>query len=336
MTTKDILTAFRQTPLLRPFSEFSDDEIWQAIEIKRSTDKNGSSEGGADLKTPEWEAFTNPGSLGDSDDFELREIDPPEPFRDVFERVIKVERIREVRALTGFTRIESPGDYDDIGTIPEKQRAPLSRKPPLWVPAAEIRGEGIFIQFREELILDWAKKNAERESEFRQAHINWRRVRDIEPAEAGFPGIRYVLLHSFAHALMRQITLECGYTAASIRERIYSRNAGTDSPPMSGVLIFTGANDSEGTLGGLASLAQPQSLLRHIDQALEAMRLCASDPLCGEHHPFKEGITLHGAACHACLFAPETSCERGNKYLDRTVLVRTFDSDVVAFFERSV
>jgi len=50
------------------------------------------------------------------------------------------------------------------------------------------------------------------------------------------------------------------------------------------------------------------------------MRLCASDPLCAEHHPIKDGLTLHGAACHACLFLPETSCERGNKYLDRSVL----------------
>ncbi|SYZ72210.1 conserved hypothetical protein [Candidatus Zixiibacteriota bacterium] len=332
VTTKDILSAFRQTPLLRPFSEFSDDEVWQAIETKRNADKDGSQERAADLKTPEWEAFTNPDSVGHSDDFELREVDPPEPLREVFERVIKVERIREVRALTGFTRIESPGDYDDIGTIPEEKRAPLSRKPPLWVPAAEIRGEGIFIQFREEILSAWIKKNAEREGEFRQAHINWRKVRGIKPPEAGFPGILYVLLHSFSHALMRQITLECGYTAASIRERIYSRDAGADSTPMSGILIYTGASDSEGTLGGLASLAKPQLLLRHIDQALEAMRLCASDPLCSEHHPFKEGITLHGAACHACLFAPETSCERGNKYLDRTVLVKTFDSNVVPFF----
>ena len=45
------------------------------------------------------------------------------------------------------------------------------------------------------------------------------------------------------------------------------------------------------------------------------------DPLCAEHHPGKAGTSLHGASCHACLFASETSCERGNKYLDRTVLV---------------
>ena len=34
------------------------------------------------------------------------------------------------------------------------------------------------------------------------------------------------------------------------------------------------------------------------------MRLCASDPLCAEHHPYRDGTTLHGAACHACMFLP--------------------------------
>ncbi len=132
---------------------------------------------------------------------------------------------------------------------------------------------------------------------------------------------------------MRQLALECGYTAASIRERIYAREPGDPAGPMAGVLLYTAAADSEGTLGGLVSLGEPGSLGRHLDHALEQMRLCASDPLCAEHHPHREGITLHGASCHACLFAAETSCERGNKYLDRSVLVHTFGPDQLAFFE---
>ena len=101
---------------------------------------------------------------------------------------------------------------------------------------------------------------------------------------------------------------------------------------MAGVLIYTAASDSEGTLGGLVSLGEPKTLGRHLDQALEGMRLCASDPLCSEHHPYRDSLTLHGAACHACLFAPETSCERGNKYLDRSVLVPTVEREKAAFF----
>ena len=141
-----------------------------------------------------------------------------------------------------------------------------------------------------------------------------------------------MFLHSFAHALMRQIALECGYTSASIHERIYSAGPKDDNGPMAGVLIYTGAADSEGTLGGLVSLGEPQTLARLLDQTLEQIRLCASDPLCGEHHPWRDGLSLHGAACHACLFSPETSCEHGNKYLDRTTLVQTFQQGRIPFF----
>ena len=101
---------------------------------------------------------------------------------------------------------------------------------------------------------------------------------------------------------------------------------------MAGLLLYTAAPDSEGTLGGLVSLGEPEQLRRHLDQALERMSLCASDPLCAETRPADDGLSLHGAACHACLFAPETSCERGNKYLDRRVLVDTVAGSGVPFF----
>src|SRR5205823_465527 len=138
------------------------------------------------------------------------------------------------------------------------------------------------------------------------------------------------------HALIRQFALECGYSAASIRERIYSRPGSTDQDPMAGVLLYTAAPDSEGTLGGLVSLGEPKTLARHLDQGLESMMLCASDPLCAEHHPHRDSLTLHGAACHACLFLPETSCERGNKFLDRSVLVSTLERADLAFFKEFV
>ena len=104
---------------------------------------------------------------------------------------------------------------------------------------------------------------------------------------------------------------------------------------MAGILIYTAASDSEGTLGGLVNLGRPETLGRHIDQALEQIRLCASDPLCAEHSPIENTTGIHGAACHACLFAPETSCERGNKYLDRAALVKIFSMEGTGFFGNS-
>jgi hypothetical protein len=211
----------------------------------------------------------------------------------------------------------------------------LCRESPKWLPASEVRGEGIFLRIREEALAAWQVKSEvmRLQEEFLESHKAWRRLRKIEPAQEGFPGIRLVLLHSLAHALMRQFVLDCGYTAASVRERLYSRHRGEEGGPMAGILLYTAAPDSEGTLGGLVELGDPLTLGRHLQQALESMRLCASDPLCSEHSPDTLGRTIQGACCHACQFSPETSCERGNRYLDRSVLVNTFSASGIAFFD---
>jgi len=330
-TSKDRLEFARETGQLRALTRYSDDEILEAIERKRN--QMGDAEAQAEsLKTPEWQVFSTPDSSLNGTDFQLTPVEPPSRYASLLERVVLVERIREVRALVGFTRIESPNDYGGVIHVAEERRAPLCRSDPRWVPASEVRGEGVFIQFAETAVADWTVSAAALDGDFLEAHRRWRRARNLIPPEARYPGVRFVLLHSFAHALMRQLSLECGYTAASIRERIYSASPLQDDGPMAGVLLYTAAPDSEGTLGGLVSLGEPNVLGRLIDQALGDMELCASDPLCSEHEPVRGGLTLHAAACHACLFAPETSCESGNKYLDRSVLVRTFNRKDASFF----
>jgi hypothetical protein len=328
--SQEFIAFARKIGQLKDFASVSDAEIWAAVQKKKAGTGTEASEP-TDLKGPEWNVFTNPKNNEFSRDFKLRAVKPPDVYRKQFDKIVLVERLREVRALLGFTRIESPGDYDTPFQIPEDQLAPLSRNPPTWVPATEIRGEGIFFEFSESAIEKWVGKLKHFDHDFYEAHKRWRESRSLPP-ESGYPRPRYILLHSFAHAVIRQLAVECGYTAASIRERIYSRSP-EDGDPMAGVLIYTAAPDSEGTLGGLVSLGETDTLGRHLDQALEAMRLCASDPLCAEHHPYKDGTTLHGAACHACLFVPETSCERGNKYLDRSVLMKTLEKEELAFFE---
>lgn len=99
---------------------------------------------------------------------------------------------------------------------------------------------------------------------------------------------------------------------------------------MAGILLYTAAPDSEGTLGGLVSLGEPDLLGRLLTQALERARLCSSDPLCSEHEA--AGDSVHHAACHACQFASETSCERGNRFLDRAAMVDTFGATGSALF----
>jgi hypothetical protein len=316
--------------LLKGLHAYTDEQVWEAV-LRRKETGGGDEDESRDLREPEWAVFSDPDPSLNNRDFRLRVVEPPKTYRKVIKKVVLAERLREVRALTGFTRIESPGDYTEIGDFPPEQRVSLSRSAPKWVPTSEIRGEGVFLQFAEDAIQAWVAKVQEREGEFFEAHRRWRQNRGLKPDDH-FPTMRYVLLHSLAHALIRQFAVECGYTTASIRERIYSRPPGGDEEPMAGILLYTAAPDSEGTLGGLVALGEPKSLGRHLDQALDAMTLCASDPLCAEHHPMKNGLTLHGAACHACLFLPETSCERGNKYLDRSALVSTVEADGLAFF----
>jgi hypothetical protein len=321
----------RSVGKLTAFAKYDDGQVWQALQKKRQGEEEPEHKA-TDLREPEWRVLSAPDPGRNSRDFQLREVQTPPSYRKHFEKVVLAERLREVRALIGFTRISSPGDFNEPAEMPAERRGPLSRAKPTWVPTSEVRGEGIFLQFSEPALQKWMKKAGKLEGDFFEAHKRWRATRGLPDPEAGFPGLRFVLLHSFAHALIRQLSLECGYTTASIRERVFSRGPGEGQGPMAGVLIYTAAPDSEGTLGGLVSLGEPKNLERHLDQALEGVRLCASDPLCSEHHPYRDGLTLHGAACHACLFAPETSCERGNRYLDRTVLVPTVDNDKLAFF----
>jgi hypothetical protein len=320
--------------LIPLFAEFKEEEIWAAIEARRQG--NGfNHEQAEDLKLPEWESFSNPGGAAESKDFKLRLVSPPKGFEGFFEDTVLVERIREVRALLGFTRIESNADFAEATAVTDDRMTALGRESPTWLPASEVRGEGIFLRLREEMLHKWQAAPAVKtlQNEFFESHKAWRKLRKLKPVEDNFPGIRLVLLHSLAHALMRQIVLDCGYSAASIRERLYSRQPEESGGPMAGILLYTAAPDSEGTLGGLVDLGNPLTLGRHLQQALESMRLCASDPLCAEHHPDTTGRSIHGACCHACQFSPETSCERGNRYLDRSVLVETFSHAQVCFFE---
>ena len=313
--------------------EFTADEIWETIRARRDGPPPGDADD-EDLKVAEWDRLTQSPVPAPSKEFLVRRVPPPSGFEQFFEETVLVERLREVRALLAFTRIESKGDFADAAYVDDGRETPLSRESPTWLPASEVRGEGLFLRLREHALQQWESRPEVQalEREFLEAHKGWRWLRRQNPPQAGFPGIRFVLIHSMSHALMRQIVLECGYTAASVRERLYCRSVAQEHGPMAGILIYTAASDSEGTLGGLVQLGQPVTLGRQIQHALESMRICGSDPLCAEHAPVADGRNVHGSCCHACLFAPETSCEKGNRFLDRTALVTTFAARAAEFF----
>ena len=242
--------------LIAAIEDYSDDEVWQAIEqyLNAAADISDPT----DVKYPEWVMLSTADSAKNYPDFKIEKTDlSGHPTLASFcEQVVLGHKLREVRALIGFTRITTADDE----TIEEEiQMAPLSNQALTWLPASEVRGEGIFIQFKEDKILAWLQKSAVKnlESQFRNSHHQWRIARGLDPEGRDFPEMmRYVLLHSFSHALMRALALECGYSLASIRERIYAREAQDGKPAMAGVLIYTAASDSEGTLGGLVRLGR--------------------------------------------------------------------------------
>lgn len=166
--------------------------------------------------------------------------------------------------------------------------------------------------------------------ELQDASAAWRVRRNLPVGP--LPSARFILVHSFAHMLLHQVALDCGYSVASLKERVYARGLETGDP-MAGVLVFTADSDSEGTLGGLVALGDPATLGRLVTEGLQRASLCSGDPLCAEHHADVErGSSLHGAACHSCLFLPEIPCNHGNRSLDRAVLVPTFAVPDLAFF----
>ena len=303
-------------------------DIWETVEDRREgrSDATVISEG--DIKDPEWDILISDDPPTDWPHFLSSKTETPEGYRDRLASVLLLERLREVNALIGYTRVEAPEESTDPDERPPM--AALSRNKPNWVPASEVHGEGIFIRFDEKAVARWEKQKAVqvRNRKLEAGHRGWRNARKLNPDE-GYPGIRYAMLHTFAHLLIRELALECGYNAASIRERIYAKS--DEKSPMAGVLLYTAAADSDGTLGGLVELGKPENLGRLIEQALHRATVCSSDPLCSEHDP---GIdrSLHSAACHACTFVAETSCERGNRYLDRALLVGTFEDTDAAFF----
>ncbi|MGA6167999.1 DrmB family protein [Amycolatopsis magusensis] len=231
-----------------------------------------------------------------------------------------VKRLREVRALRAFTRGPIPDDDDA-----ELRHAPLHSSTDInWLPAIEVSGEGVFLRLAVDRLLDWEKRTAVRErvDTIRDNHLRVlreRATRDPKKSDGRVESPvtpRLVLLHTLAHVLINEWSLDGGYPAAALRERLYS---GQD---MAGILLYTATSDSAGSLGGVVAQGEPARLAEAVRSALLRASWCSNDPLCMESKGSGvESVNL--AACHACVLLPETSCENNNCFLDRALLVGT-------------
>ncbi|MFD7874005.1 DrmB family protein [Streptomyces sp. NPDC059766] len=251
-------------------------------------------------------------------------VTPGSPVVLGVEQTMLVKRLREVRALTAFTRVTAPTPSDPPG-----RRARLHRGEISWLPAIEVIGEGVFVRLDTDRLHAWETAlesegaNARIKS-LRQRHLKMLRDRgDTQPRSPVSP--RLVLVHTLAHALINEWSLDCGYPAAALRERLYV------SDEMAGFLLYTATSDSAGSLGGIIAQGQPDRLASSLDAALRRVSWCSADPLCMEADASgADGLNL--AACHACVLLPETSCELNNILLDRALLVGSPELGITGYY----
>ncbi|MGH9467521.1 MAG: DrmB family protein [Terriglobales bacterium] len=330
-TVEDVRHERRKAKVSAALEGFTDEEVLADLAARNAAPAEKS------VKLAELETLMavkpGPGALEDKPDsvFSARVL-PDEVWRPAdcmapIERVVLVSRLREVVAQAGFSRFEPlapdiQGDLD-LGV----KRAALATETK-WLPAYENKGEGIYLQFRQASLNAWLAQpdSAARQQKISKGFAAWR-AEHPGSARKQHPGMRYLLLHSFSHLLVGALALRCGYPASAIRERIYCIDG-----VGYGVLLYTGATDAEGTLGGLVEVGE--RIHEVVREALELGRLCSNDPVCAQHDPADahERRFLAGAACHGCLLIAETSCEQYNDFLDRACVVPTLADEDTALF----
>lgn len=286
------------------------------------------------LLPDEYEALLTPLDFKESEDFvtrhkteEWNELastvdDETRLLMTLIDNLVVVDRLREIQVFLGFTRGEMDRDSSTDGSSEEGRDDKQTLIPPDitgesdWNPAIELFGEGVFITLNEQWLKEWEREDAIklRAQEFERRYENTADVQTFNHLDAVTP--RFLLLHTLAHLLIRELEATGGYPAASLKERIYTSNASTI---MSGILIYTAVADVAGSLGGIVESAEPLAFLSLLEGTLKHAQWCSLDPVCSEHEGQGPGW-LNRAACHACALVPETSCTYGNVFLDRTFI----------------
>jgi uncharacterized protein DUF1998 len=282
-----------------------------------------------ELLVPEWRYLQKPALFPqqqNSNGLMVTEVQRDPDLHPMISRVVAVNQMKKVNAVLGFTRLDEMDRVNDlVGRLVKLTRDGK----PTWVPATEDRGEGIFLQLDLDAVASWEQSllatplwDAHRAAHRRNFERRFSETaKNVDP-DVRLPTPRYWLLHTLSHALIREMAMSSGYGAASLAERIYGWAASPQREAAAGLLICTTASDSEGTLGGLVALSEPDRLRSLVVSALRRASRCSSDPVCAMRTPSATEDFLHGAACHCCSFASETSCEKANRFLDRRFLLK--------------
>ena len=281
-----------------------------------------------ELLIPEWNYLQRPSLFPKQENdsgLMVTEMPVADQIKSTVQRVVAVDKMKRVNAFIGFTRLD---EMDRVSDITSRLVKVNRNGRPRWVPATEDRGEGIFIQLDLDRVAAWEANvrdssiwHAHREAHRRNFQRRFSETAKLVDPDLRMPAPRYWLLHTLSHVLIREMAMKSGYGAASLTERIYAWPDAPGRDAAAGLFIGTTASDSEGTLGGLVALAEPAKLGPLFLSALRRASRCSSDPVCAMRTPSDPEDFLHGAACHCCAFASETSCERANRYLDRRLLL---------------
>jgi hypothetical protein len=262
-----------------------------------------------EIKLMKYQAITHhddPTYQSNKKHFKAEEDPLPDYFRCYFKRIIRITRLHEVRVLLGFTRVDAPdSDADEQPNVVYLTKGRDER----WLPAVEVNGEGIFIEFNRQTLAEWlsnpqVKRISEKYAASYREYCESKRWTIKTDRNAV-----YVLMHTFSHLLIKQMAMSSGYSSSAIRERIYFGDK------MAGILLYTGSSDKEGSLGGLVELGTADQMTNLMRDAFQEALVCTNDPECMNTLP--AGKNSNGAACHSCCMISKTTCENGNRMLDR-------------------
>lgn len=284
-------------------------------------------------RAEEYEALSGEVSMSTDDygDF-LREGTEISNYAIPFIKSISlIHKVREVQALVGFSRLK-PVDAN-MGESSSEYVVPVKQQDTNWYPAYEVRGEGIFIEFDENAISEWQKDNPEIQHRVDVLNENYRKsfIGQSKPRKVT---AKFLLLHTISHTLIKQLSFECGYSIASLKERLYCSEI-SEGKQMSGIFIYTASGDSEGTMGGLVRQGCADTFPGIFKKAMEEAMTCSNDPVCSlSMGQGRDSLNL--SACYSCCLIPETSCEEFNIFLDRGTIVGTYENREMGFYSRQL
>ena len=314
--------------MLAAMNNVDSDALYQAF-LRREAGQNGLAEVNEQMSEDEYRlaeynvlirSSGNDAQNFHSENYPISCYDPV--ISKFFKSISLVRKLQETRAFVGFSRVEPT-------EMPISERKKMLRLgDENWLPAIQVQGEGIFFEFNREAVDRWAKQPSvlkrihNLQQSYRKSKFSSKAPGDLRP--------EFILIHTFAHLLINQLSFECGYGSSSIRERIYCEKTSNELG-MYGVLIYTASGDSEGSLGGLVRQGEKNRIEDTICDAIRNAAWCSSDPVCIQS--LGQGPeSLNLAACHNCALLPETCCECGNRLLDRGVVVGSLDDKSIGFF----